>query len=82
MISEITKQQIFELRKQGKGVLEISIILKLGKATVYEWCKRFDPNGKYNLTNKIKEIDKENIINQYKQGSSLKQLKVQQLRFS
>jgi transposase len=82
MISEITKQQIFELRKQGKGVLEISIILKLGKATVYEWCKRFDPNGEYNLTNKIKEIDKENIINQYKQGLSLKQVNIIYSNFS
>lgn len=65
MISEEKKQQIFELRKQGKGIQEISIELKLGKATVYEWCNKFDPEGKYNLTNKISDVEKEKIINFY-----------------
>lgn len=65
MISEEQKQKIFELRQQNKGILEISIILKLGKATVYEWCNRFDPEKKYNLTNKLSKEDKDEICNLY-----------------
>jgi hypothetical protein len=72
MISEEKKQQIFELRKQGKGILEIGIILKLGKATVYEWCNRFDPEKKYNLTNKITIQQKKDIVNYYLEHKSLK----------
>ena len=61
MISEKQKQEIFNLRQQKLSILEISIKLKLGKATVYEWCNKFDPNKNFNLTNKIKENEK-NII--------------------
>lgn len=77
MISEEQKQKIFELRKQGKSILDISIKLKLGKATIHEWCNRFDPDKKYNITNKITNLDKENIINYYINSKSLNKTYIQ-----
>lgn len=68
MISENEKQNIIKLRKEGKGILEISSILKLGKATVYKWCNLFDPNKNYNLTKKISSEIKKEIINFYVQN--------------
>lgn len=74
MISEEQKQQIFDLRKQGKGILEISIILKIGKATVYDWCNRFDPEKKYNLTNKTSLKEKKEIITFYLETKNLQKV--------
>lgn len=65
MISEEQKQKIFELRKQKKSIIEISILLQLGKATVYDWCNKFDPEKKYNLTNKLSNNDKNKICQKY-----------------
>ncbi len=71
MITEEQKQNIFQLRKKGKSILAISIELRLGKATVYEWCQRFDPKKELNHTHKITENDKELIITKYKELNNL-----------
>lgn len=65
MISEEQKQQIFKLRKEGKSLQTIGIELKLGLATISDWCNRFDPEGKYNKTHKFSKEEKQEIINFY-----------------
>ena len=65
MISENQKQEIIKLRKEGLGLLEISIQLKIGLASVALWCKRMDPEGKYNLNNNFDPENKEILISKY-----------------
>lgn len=71
MISEEQKQSIYNLRKQNKSIAEISLELKLGKATIHDWCNKFDPEKKYNLTHKIKDSEKQEILEYFNKTNSL-----------
>ena len=72
MILEEVKQQIYKLREEGKSILDISIQLRVGKASVSFWCNKFDPEKKFNHTNKIKKDQIQPIIDYYKSCLSLK----------
>jgi 5-methylcytosine-specific restriction endonuclease McrA len=72
MISEITKNEIWELRQENKTQPEISLLLGVSLASVSKWCKYFDPNGEFNKTHNIvyrNNIDK--IIELYKLNNKL-----------
>jgi len=69
MISEESKNKIWELRKQGFSIPDISIELKISKATVHGWCKKFDPENIYNLTYTGLYKIKDEIIKFYKETS-------------
>ena len=75
MISEEIKNKIWELRQQGNSVLQISIQLKIGKASASEWCKRFDPEKKYDHSHKNKfNTDIPLIIEEYLINKSLQNM--------
>jgi len=71
MISEEVKQQIYKLREEGKSILDISIQLRVGKASVSFWCNKFDPEKKYNHTKKLEQEEKNKIIQFYKTVNNL-----------
>lgn len=64
MISKETQEKIWELRKNGMSILKISMELKIGKASVFEWCEKFDPDKKFNHTYK-KHYNNQEIIDYY-----------------
>ena len=66
---------IWELRQHGLSILQISIQLKIGKASVHEWCKRFDPERKYNHSHKKRNHKQINdIVQTYIKLKSLQNL--------
>ena len=73
MISDEKRLEIVELRKKGYTQPQISKELKISIASVSLWCKRFDPEGKYNKIHNFYglELNKE-IIRFYKECGSIK----------